>query len=135
MLLVEDDELVAFNTRRALRRSGVVAAVTLAADGREALDRLLGGGLTGHMLVVITDLQMPRLSGLELVAAIRAEPALRALPVVVLTTSTEDADRAAALALGVAGYFVKSSARAPLDDLLHWVLGYHAEIPDPATGS
>jgi CheY-like chemotaxis protein len=126
VLLVEDDELIALNTRRALRRSRAVATVTLATDGREALDRLLGGTLARDLLVVITDLRMPRMTGLELIVAIRAERTLRDLPVVVLTTSAEDADRQAAVVLGVAGYFVKASVSAPLEELLAWLDGYQA---------
>jgi CheY-like chemotaxis protein len=124
VLLVEDDELIALNTRRALRRAQDIATVTLAIDGRDALDWLHRQSLTRDLVVVITDLSMPRMSGLELIAAIRAEPGLCALPVVVLTTSTEDRDRQAALALQVDGYFVKSSVSAPLEEMLAWLRGY-----------
>ena len=112
VLLVEDDELAVFNTVRALRRAPGVAGVTVAIDGRDAYERLRRGGLTGDRLVVLTDLSMPRMSGLELAAALRAEPTLCEVPIVVFTNSTDDADRVAALALHVAGYFAKSSESA-----------------------
>ncbi|MCE9579418.1 MAG: response regulator [Deltaproteobacteria bacterium] len=118
VLMVEDDPLIALNTKRALRRSPKIMAVSVATDGQDALDRLLGGTLAFERLVILTDLSMPRLSGLELAAAIRAEPSLRHLPIVVLTTSNDDADRQAAAALMVAGYFVRSSTTAHLEDVV-----------------
>jgi CheY-like chemotaxis protein len=118
VLLVEDDPLTAFNTKRSLRRRPEITSITVAVDGREALDLLRGGTLAGDGLVVLTDLSMPRMSGLELAAAIRADPALQDLPIVVLTTSADDADRAAALALHVAGYFVRSAAVSDLDQVV-----------------
>lgn len=120
VLLVEDDELTALNTRRALRRSPAVAAITLATDGRDALDRLQRGDLPAERLVVVTDLSMPRMAGLELVAAIRLDPTLADLLVAVLTTSNDEADRAGASALRFAAYFVKAGV-APLDELVAWL--------------
>jgi DNA-binding NarL/FixJ family response regulator len=115
VLLVDDDPLSVFNTKRALHRSPDVAGVTVATDGRDAFDQLRRGVPTSERLVVLTDLGMPRMSGLQLIAAIRAEPSLSELMVVILTTSANDHDRAAAHALQVAGYFVKSSQPGNLD--------------------
>jgi DNA-binding NarL/FixJ family response regulator len=118
VLLVENDPLMAFNTKRSLRRHPKIAAITVAVDGREALDHLRGGIPAGQRPVVLTDLWMPRMSGLELVSALRAEPALRDVVVVVFTISTDEADRDAALALHVAGYFTKPAASRQLDEVV-----------------
>ena len=118
VLMVEDDPLTAFNTRRALRRSARIKSVAVAIDGHDALDQLRRGLHTSIRLVILTDLSMPRMSGLELAAAIRAEPSLRALRIVVLTTSGDEVDRAAAAALQVAGYFVRNATPAHLDEVI-----------------
>ena len=124
VLLVEDDPLTVFNIRRLLLRTDEVATVTVAVDGREALDLLRGGSLSRDRLLIITDLSMPRMSGLELLAEIRADHDLRSLPVVVLTTSSEDGDRQAAFALQVAGYFVKAHSMQPFEEMIAWLRGY-----------
>lgn len=128
VLLVEDDPLTALVTARALRQVPAVATVTIAIDGQDAFDRLRSGAIGPERLVILTDLSMPRMSGLELVAAIATLPELRGQPVAVLTTSNDPADRAAALALHVAGYFVKSAGRGYLDAMLAWLRTYGASL-------
>lgn len=120
VLLVEDDPLTAFNTARALRQSANVGIVTVATDGLEAFELLRSGTLPPGLLLVLTDLSMPRMSGLELTAAIRNDPQLKDQPVVVLTTSVERSDREAAEALGVRGFFVKPH----LTEFLAWLAGF-----------
>lgn len=126
LLLVDDDPLTICNLRRLLRQVPGIARITVAVDGLDAIELLRGGTLDCEHLVVITDLSMPRMSGLELLAAIRAEPALRRLPVVVLTTSDDEDDRCAAFLLGVAGYFVKAYAPAPVEEILTRLRAYAA---------
>lgn len=124
VLLVEDDPISVFNTKRFLNRAVEVRRISVACDGRDAVDRLRAGAFVGERLVVLTDLRMPRMSGLELLAAIRAEPSLRDLPVVVLTASNDNADRLAALTLEAAAYFVKVSAGLHLEKTLAWLRDY-----------
>ena len=134
VLLVDDDPLTVINMRRALAHSLEIASLADAADGVDALALLRGGTLASERLLVITDLAMPRMSGLELLAEIRGDPGLRNLPVVVLTTSSRDFDRRAAFDLQVAGYFVKRASRKPFDDLLQWMRNYwsSAEFAPPS---
>lgn len=132
VLLVEDDSLTALVTARALRQLPTVDRVSVAVDGQDAFDRLRSGAITPDRLVILTDLSMPRMSGLELVAAIATLPALRDNPVAVLTTSNDPADRKAAAALHVAGYFMKSAGRGYLDAMLSWLGGYGATLPKRA---
>jgi CheY-like chemotaxis protein len=124
VLLVDDDPLTIINVKRALGNTPEIASVTVAVDGLDALALLRGGTLATERLLVITDLAMPRMSGLELLAEVRADAGLRNVPVVVLTTSSRDHDRRAAFELQVAGYFVKKAARKPFDELLQWVRNY-----------
>jgi two-component system sensor histidine kinase and response regulator WspE len=133
VLLVEDDPLTVFNTERSLRTSQDVHAVTVAVDGRDALDRLRSGVFDGDRVVVVTDLDMPRMTGLQLVTAMRGEPAMRRLPVVIVTQSSAETDRHAARTLEVAGYIVKSAGSRHLDQMLAWLHGYARQRGATAT--
>ncbi len=110
LLLVEDDDLDVMNVHRALERASEVASITVCRDGVEALKLLRSGELAPERLVIVIDLRMPRMSGLELLRELRGDPQLRRNPVVILTTSDDPEDRDAAFELGAAGYFVKPAA-------------------------
>src|SRR4051812_3742140 len=110
LLLVEDDDLDVMNVHRALAQAPEIASITVARDGVEALKLLRGGELGIDRLVVLVDLRMPRMSGLDLLKELRADTRLKRLPTVVLTTSDDPHDRDAAFCLGAAGYFVKPAA-------------------------
>jgi CheY-like chemotaxis protein len=113
ILLVEDDEIDVASLRRAFARNAIQNPLFVARNGEEALAFLretlspAGPGTPPRPGLVFLDHNMPRLGGLELLAAIRGDPRLRELVVVVLTTSRHETDRAKSFALGVAGYFVK----------------------------
>ena len=107
VLLVDDSLSVRKIVSVMLGRLG--ATVTTAGDGQEALDLIL----TGHTFdAVITDLEMPRLSGFELVDELRRRPAFAKLPIAMLTTRASDKHREFAVSLGVSEYFSK-----PIDDI------------------
>ncbi len=110
ILLVEDDDLDAMNVKRAFRGEAAVESVTVAQDGVEALELLRSGRLALDRLVMLVDLRMPRMNGLELLRELRQHPRLSRIPVVILTTSADERDRAAAYELHAAGYLLK-----PLD--------------------
>jgi len=111
ILHVEDDDLDAMNFQRAIRESQWIDQVDVVKDGIEALTLLRSGGIDRSRLVVLIDIRMPRMNGLELLTALRADPELCWLPVVVMSTSTDDVDVVAAYKKNVAGYVVKSSDR------------------------
>jgi CheY-like chemotaxis protein len=90
ILLVEDLSSDAVLLREALRDAGLGDELVLAADGQEALDILLSGDPLPQLLLL--DLNLPRVSGRDVLDRVRAEPRLRELPVVVLTTSISPAD-------------------------------------------
>jgi two-component system response regulator len=109
VLVVEDNPDDVELTLRALRRMNLTNPVRVARDGVEALEILLGDGITRPPLprVVLLDLKLPRVGGLEVLARLREEERTRTLPVVVLTSSREEPDVKKAYALGVNSYVVK----------------------------
>jgi two-component system response regulator len=116
ILLVEDDPDDEALTLRALRRGRVQHTLVVARDGVEALDYLFGRGryagrdLEVMPLVVLLDLKLPRLDGLEVLRRIRAEERTRLLPVVILTSSDEERDRREGYRHGANSY-----VRKPVD--------------------
>lgn len=113
ILLIEDNEDDVFLMRRALRDAKVEIPVQVAGDGQEALDYLQGVGKFGdrgaHPVpsLVFLDLKLPYVHGFEVLGWIRGESAMKNLPVVVLTSSSEERDRQRAEELGAKGYLVK----------------------------
>jgi len=110
LLLVEDDDLDVMNVHRALSQAPEIASITVARDGIDALKLLRSGTLGLDRLVVLLDLRMPRMSGLDMLRELRSDPRLKRVPNVILTTSDDPHDRDAAFCLGAAGYFVKPAA-------------------------
>ena len=113
ILLVEDNPDDVKLTQRALRKSNILNELVVARDGVEAMDYLFGTGQYGDRdtrqvpQVILLDLKMPRMDGLEFLQRIRANEKTRLLPVVVLTTSTEDRDRVESYKLGANSYIRK----------------------------
>ena len=110
LLLVEDDDLDVMNVHRALCQAPEIASITVARDGIEALKLLRTGTVPLDRLVILLDLRMPRMSGLDLLKELRTDLRLKRIPNVILTTSDDPHDRDAAFCLGAAGYFVKPAA-------------------------
>lgn len=106
ILLVDDDEVDVMNVRRALKKNNISNPLLVAGNGFEALEVLRANPNLTRRLILL-DLNMPRMGGLEFLQELRADPVLRILPVVVLTTSAEDRDRIEAYKLNVAGYILK----------------------------
>jgi CheY-like chemotaxis protein len=112
ILLVEDNPADAELTMDALRGGRVTNSVQWVKDGAEALDVLFGRGTeaaaaNGRLKLVLLDLRLPRVDGLEVLRALRADERTRRLPVVVLTSSREEIDVVRAYDLGVNSYLVK----------------------------
>jgi CheY-like chemotaxis protein len=107
ILLVEDDEVDVMNVRRAFRANDAAHPLHVAASADEALRMLRDGTVPRQRRLVLLDLNMPRMNGIEFLRALRAERELACTPVVVLTTSDDDRDRTAAYDLNVAGYILK----------------------------
>jgi len=116
ILLVEDNPRDEELTLRALRKHRLAAEVGVARDGEEALDVLLGRGVhaqrpdTSLPTVVLLDIKLPKVDGLEVLRQLRAHERTKLLPVVILTSSLEDEDRRAGYAHGANSY-----VRKPVD--------------------
>jgi len=107
ILLVEDDRVDVMNVRRAFEKSRITIPLHTVRDGEEALEALRSGTVPRERLMILLDLNMPRMNGIEFLRELRSDPDLRHLPVVVLTTSDDERDRLDAWELNVAGYIVK----------------------------
>ncbi len=113
ILLVEDNRDDEELTLRALAKSNVTNPVVVARDGEEALDYLFGRGnyappaKTETPQVILLDLKLPKLDGLEVLRAIRSDPKTKLLPVVILTSSVEDQDLVRGYGLGANSYIRK----------------------------
>ena len=113
ILLVEDNPSDVGLTQRALAKSHVANELVVAEDGQEALDYLFGAGahagrdVTELPALVLLDLKLPRVDGLEVLRQIRADDRTRRLPVVILTTSREEQDVAQSYDLGANSYIRK----------------------------
>ena len=111
ILLVEDNPDDEALTRRALAKNNIQNEVRVARDGAEALEILLGTGAhAGHPLapeVVLLDLKLPKVDGLEVLRRIRADERTRLLPVVILTSSREERDVVSGYGLGANSYIRK----------------------------
>ncbi len=113
IVIVEDNPGDAELTIRALKKKGLANNLIHLSDGAEALDFLFGKGqFAGRNIqqlpkVILLDLKMPKVDGLEVLEKIKAEPRTRAIPVVILTSSAEDPDVKRSYELGANSYIVK----------------------------
>ena len=112
ILLVEDNPQDAELTLRALQKHNLANRVQVARDGAEALEVIFATGpqnepLMANLKVILLDLKLPKVSGLEVLKKIKADARTRSIPVVVLTSSHEDRDIKECYDLGVNSYVVK----------------------------
>lgn len=131
ILLVEDDEIDQMTIKRALKEIHVTNHLDIASDGMEALE-LLRDDSRERPGVILLDLNMPRMNGIEFLRVIKNEEGLKRIPVVVLTTSEEEQDKVGSFDLGVAGYMLKPVDYRQFVEVvktidLYWTL---SELPD-----
>ena len=108
ILLIEDNPDDEALTRRALQKNNVTNEMVVAHDGQEALDYLFGAGRLPQLILL--DLKLPKIDGLEVLRRLRAEERTRLLPVVILTSSNEERDLVTSYSLGANSY-----VRKPVD--------------------
>jgi CheY-like chemotaxis protein len=107
ILLVEDDEVDVMTVKRAFKKGHLANRLCVAGDGIEALEKLRGGEIPPQRRLVLLDLNMPRMNGIEFLKELRKDPQLCQTLVVVLATSDTDRDKFAAYDMNIAGYLVK----------------------------
>jgi CheY-like chemotaxis protein len=107
ILLVEDDQVDVMNVKRAFDRNRIANPLYIAEDGIRALETLRSSEMPRDRRMVLLDLNMPRMNGIEFLKELRADPDLHMTPVVVLTTSDDERDKINAYNLNVAGYLLK----------------------------
>lgn len=110
ILLVEDDRVDIMTVQRAMKKIDISNPLYVARTGVEALGMLRGDGypkIEPTPSLILLDLNLPKMGGIEFLSELRADPVLRPLPVIVLTSSNEPRDRAAAFEYEVDDYIVK----------------------------
>ena len=107
ILLVEDDELDIISVQRTLQKLDTEYELYTAYNGKEALAMLTGPGKTIQPGVILLDLNMPKMNGIEFLKAIRNNPELKDIKVFIMTTSAETIDRTTTEQIGVSGYIIK----------------------------
>lgn len=108
ILLVEDNPADVELTQRAFQKNRLSNRIQVARDGVEALEFLFAdGGAARELCVVLLDLKMPRMDGLEVLRRMRSDPRTRHIPVVMMTSSSEESDLIASYDLGANSYIVK----------------------------
>lgn len=131
ILLVEDDQVDILNVRRAFLRHNITNPLFVAENGVEGLEMLRNGSVPPTRRIVLLDLNMPMMNGIEFLRALRADPELRLTPVVVLTTSNDERDRTEAYNLNVAGYILKPVTFMNFGDVMTTLNRYWALVELP----
>ena len=135
ILLVEDDRVDVMNVQRSFQQANITNPLYIANNGVDALAILRGShdkvDMPKTRRLVLLDLNMPKMGGIELLQEIRQDPSLRSTPVIVLTTSNQEKDRMEAYDLNVAGYLLKPITFGSFFELIttlnsYWTL---CEIP------
>ncbi len=135
ILLVEDSADDVELTRRALRRCGRPIDLHVAVDGVEALEKLAAAPRDDLPDLVLLDLKLPRLGGLEVLSRLRATAATSLLPVVVLSTSLEERDLREAYGRGANSYLRKPVNYDEFAIMVHHVVTYWLSMNEPPPGS
>lgn len=133
ILLVEDNAEDLALALRALRKAHLANRIEVARDGAEALDLIFGNStqtgrcLTGNLKLILLDLKLPKVDGLEVLRRLKEDPRTRAIPTVVLTSSREHNDLVESYRLGVSSFIVKpvgfeSFAKAVQELGMYWLV-------------
>ncbi len=134
ILLVDDDDVDTEAVVRAIKRHGLPQQVVVANDGNEALNILHGSHQSKHIpqpIIILLDLNMPGMSGIEFLQSLRANPKTASTVVFVLTTSGTDHDKQAAYNKNIAGYLEKGAMGKRYEKLSELLEKYHNTVTLP----
>ena len=129
ILLVEDDPLDVMSVERSLKKLSIPHQLHKAYNGREALAMLRGDGVPKIDMpeIILLDLNMPKMNGVELLKELRRDPEFKHVSVFVMTTSGEEYDRTTTQSLGISGYIIKplnfndnSKRVSSMDSFMHF---------------
>ena len=131
ILLVEDDQVDAMTVKRALKELNITNRLDVTCNGEEALE-FLNNSDNERPGIILLDLNMPKMNGIEFLQIAKKNTSLKRIPVVVLTTSKEDQDKVDSFNFGVAGYMIKPVDYRKFVDVvktidMYWTL---SEMPD-----
>jgi len=132
LLIVDDDDIDAISLERALRKLRLLNTLFRARDGREALE-LLRSGQIPPPYIILLDLNMPRMNGLEFLESLRTDPHLTHAVVFILTTSKSDEDLVAAYRKHVAGYVFKQHMDRDFLEVMGLIEHYWRIVELPVT--
>jgi CheY-like chemotaxis protein len=121
ILIAEDDEIDRMTLRRAFKDAQIPNPLAFVSDGEEALAYLNG---ENQPCLILLDLNMPRMNGVELLQFLKADPNWRSIPVIILTTSNQELDRRRCFALSAAGYIVKPLGYAAVVNVVKTICAY-----------
>lgn len=124
LLLVDDDDVDVMGVKRALKKLQITNPVVRARDGIEGLAKLRECSASHKPYLVLLDLNLPRMNGLEVLAEIRKDPELASAVVFVLTTSKAEEDKAIAYKHNIAGYIIKSQVGDGVVRAMEMLHGY-----------
>jgi CheY-like chemotaxis protein len=133
ILLVEDDNVDVMTVKRALKDLNIQNPLVCAANGEEALEYLQNNG-NSKPHIILLDLNMPKMNGIEFLTIIKADEAMKKIPVVVLTTSSQHQDIDECFKLSVAGYIVKSVDYAEFTEAINTINLYWTLSKLPSNG-
>lgn len=134
VLLVDDDGGDAKAVTRAFRKAHIANPIHRAVDGMQALERLRGDNGTQKLIrpfILLVDLNMPRMNGIQLVRVLREDPGLHDSIVFMLTTSRRAEDKIAAYDLNIAGYVLKETAGVDFKNLIQLMESYSRIVELP----
>ncbi|MGD1042921.1 MAG: response regulator [Sedimentisphaerales bacterium] len=134
ILLVEDDNVDAMTVRRALKDLNVPNGIVHQLDGEDALEYLRSSD-NKRPCIILLDLNMPRMNGIDFLKIIKNDYELKKIPVIVMTTSKDERDKMESFEFSVAGYIIKSTDYKKFAESLktldlYWTL---SELPYPGT--
>ena len=131
ILLVEDDEVDVMTVKRAFAKANITNPLFVATNGLEALEILRREELPPNRRLILLDVNMPKMNGIEFLREVRADPKLQTVSVVVLTTSNEERDRIEAFKLNVAGYLLKPVTFQQFAEVMSTINKYWALMEMP----